>query len=163
MDQEHQAPERAVRGRPTKYRPEYVYQATKLCALGATDRDLADFFGVAINAIWRWSTKYPEFRSALKSSKESADERVERSLYQKACGYTFDAVKIFMPASHNEPVYAKYREHVPPDTTACIFWLKNRQPNQWRERVQQEHVGPDGGAIVHRIERAIIDPAHVAN
>src|SRR5262249_21754901 len=61
------------------------------------------------------------------------DNRVERSLYQRATGYTFDAVKIFLPKDSTVPVYAPYREHCPPDVTACIFWLKNRQSEEWRD------------------------------
>lgn len=76
-----------------------------------------------------------------------ADDRVERSLYQRAVGYQADAVKIFMPAGAAEPVYAPYRENVQPDTTAAIFWLKNRRKEQWRDVTRQEQTGPDGGPI----------------
>jgi hypothetical protein len=144
--------------RPSKYRPEYVEQAQKLCALGATDNDVAEFFGVQARTIYRWQNEHPEFCQSLKVGKEEADTRVVRSLYHRANGYTFDAVKIFMPASHSEPVYAPYREHVPPDVTACIFWLKNRRPDLWRDKVDHAHGGADGGAIVHKIVREIIRP-----
>lgn len=128
-------------GRPPIYDASYVKQAVKLCALGATDVDLADFFGVDVRTIYRWKLDHDEFCQALKSGKEAADERVERSLYHKAVGYTHDAVKIFMPAGAASPVYAPYREHVPPDTTAGIFWLKNRRPDTWRDKSIQEHSG----------------------
>jgi hypothetical protein len=49
-------------------------------------------------------------------------------------------VKIFMPANRSKTVYAKYIEHVPPDTTAAIFWLNNRDPQHWRDSQQLEHV-----------------------
>jgi hypothetical protein len=61
-------------------------------------------------------------------------------LYQRAVGYHYDAVKIFMPAGATKPIYAPYVEHVPPDTTAAIFWLKNRDPAHWRDAWQLEHV-----------------------
>ncbi len=127
--------------RPSKYKPEFVGQATKLCGLGATDADLAGFFGVTTVTIWRWQGEHPEFCSALKVGKAAADERVERSLYHRANGYTFRAVKIFMPAGATSPVYAEYDEHTPPDTTAAIFWLKNRRPGQWRDKREVEHSG----------------------
>jgi hypothetical protein len=63
-----------------------------------------------------------------------------RSLYTRAVGYNYEAVKIFMPANRAKPVYAKYIEHVPPDVTAAIFWLKNRDPQHWRDSQQLEHV-----------------------
>lgn len=131
-------------GRPSKFDPAFVEQARKLCQLGATDVDLADFFEVSINTIGNWKTSRPEFLGALKRGKEAADDRVESSLYQKAVGYTFDAVKIFMPAGAAGPVYAPYREHVPPDTTAAIFWLKNRRAEEWRDKHDHEHSGKDG-------------------
>lgn len=134
--------------RPSSYKPEFAEQAGKLCSLGATDEDLADFFKVHIRTISNWKGQYREFLQALKVGKDEADDRVERSLYQRANGYTSDAVKIFMPAGASKPVYAPYREHVPPDTTAMIFWLKNRRPDLWRDRVQNEHTGKDGGPII---------------
>lgn len=119
-------------GRPPKYKPEFAKQAEKLCALGATDADLADFFEVTTSTIWRWSSRYDEFCSALKSGKDAADDRVERSLYQRAIGFEYDAVKIMQ--YEGSPVIVPYREKVAPDTTACIFWLKNRRRDQWRDR-----------------------------
>lgn len=138
-------------GRPTEYKPEYAEQAEKLCKLGATDAELADFFGVSDRTIYRWQSKHDEFCQALKAGKDVADERVERSLYHKAVGYTFEAVKIFMPASAPAPVYAPYREHVPPDTTAMIFWLKNRRSDQWRDK--HEFGGAGGGPLQVEIVR----------
>ncbi len=126
-------------GRPTLYDDTYPKQAAKLCALGATDQELADFFEVAVSTLFLWKHTHPEFSEAIKVSKQAADERVRRSLYQRAVGYEQDEVKIFFPASHNEPVYAPYRAKIPPDTTAAIFWLKNRDPEQWRDKI--EHVG----------------------
>jgi hypothetical protein len=134
-------------GRPTAYRAEYATQAGKLCKLGATDADLAAFFEVSLRTIANWKSQHEEFLHALKLGKEEADARVERSLFHKAVGYEQEAVKIFMPAGAAEPVYAPYTERVAPDTTAAIFWLKNRRPDLWRDRSQIEHTGKDGGPI----------------
>lgn len=134
-------------GRPSAYRPEFVTQAEKLCALGATDIEIADFFEVNVSTIYRWKNEHPDFCDAIKVAKTIADDRVERSLFQKATGYEQDEVKIFMPSNAAAPVYAPFRAKVAPDTTACIFWLKNRQPEKWRDRVQQEISGPDGQAL----------------
>lgn len=119
-------------GRPTKYKDEYAAQAEKLCKLGATDADLADFFEVNTTTIWRWRSQHEEFCNALKVGKDFADETVVRSLYQKAVGYTFASEKIFQ--HQGEVVRAEISEHVPPSDTAAIFWLKNRRPNDWRDK-----------------------------
>lgn len=130
------------RGRPSGYKPELAKQAEKLCKLGATDIELADFFGVSDRTICRWQSEFPDFCQALKAGKESADERVERSLYHKAVGYSFDSEKIFQ--FQGQIVRAKSREHVPPDATSMIFWLKNRRREQWRDRQDHEHSGAIG-------------------
>lgn len=130
-----------IGGRPSKYQPEYAEQAAKLCALGATDTDLADFFKVTVRTIHNWKAQHPTFFHSIKTAKEIADEKVERSLYQRAVGYQQDAVKIFMPAGADKPVYAPYRENVEPDTTAAIFWLKNRKKDEWADRQVNEQTG----------------------
>lgn len=126
-------------GRPSLYKPEYAEQAAKLCKLGATDVDLADFFGVSTRTVERWKTSKEDFCRAITMAKDEADDAVERSLYHRARGYEQEAVKIFMPAGAAKPVYAKYREKVAPDTGAAIFWLKNRRRDKWRDRTEQEH------------------------
>ena len=132
-------------GRPSSFKPEYVKQAKKLCALGLTDGELAKFFDVHVGTIYRWQAKFPDFCDALKVGKAPADDRVERSLYHKAVGYTFESEKIFN--YQGEVVRAKTIEHVPPDTTAAIFWLKNRRKEDWRDKHDHTMSGPDGGPI----------------
>jgi hypothetical protein len=119
-------------GRPTKFDPSFVQQAEKLAKLGATDREVADFFEIDEATVYRWKHSHPDFCEALKVGKETADARVEQSLYRRALGYSHDAVKIMTVDQqvHVEP----YVEHYPPDTTAAIFWLKNRRPQEWRDK-----------------------------
>lgn len=124
-----------MKGRPTDYRDEYVEQARKLAQLGATEVEVADFFDVNVRTIQRWKNTHEDFCLALKVGKEAADERVVKSLYHRAVGYEQEEVKIFMPAGASEPVYAPYTAKITPDTTAAIFWLKNRRPAEWRDKV----------------------------
>lgn len=133
-------------GRPTKYDPAFVEQARKLAALGATDREAAEFFEVNEATLHRWKHEHPEFCESLKVGKEAADARVEQSLYRRALGYSHDAVKIAINAS-GEVTEAPFTEHFPPDTTAAIFWLKNRDPKRWRDVKAVEASGPGGGPI----------------
>ncbi len=114
--------EPATVGRPSKFKPEYVEQARKLTQLGATDREVAEFFNVSEQTLNTWKHVHPEFLVSLKLGKETADRRVEQSLYRRAVGYSYDAEKIF--TYEGQPVRVPYVEHVPPDTTACIFWLR---------------------------------------
>lgn len=144
-------------GRPTKYKPEFAKQAVPLCEHGFTDQELADFFEVNIATLYRWKAAHPEFRDAIKNAGEIADDRVERSLYQKAIGYEQDAVKVFMPAGASDPVYAPIRERVAADTTAAIFWLKNRRKEQWRDTSRQEQTGPDGGPVKQEVNHIGLD------
>jgi hypothetical protein len=124
-------------GRPTLFLPEYEAVARKLCLLGATDKDLAEAFRVTEQTINNWKLAHPGFFESLKTAKSELDEQVEQSLFQRAMGYSHEAVKILTVASHVEQI--PYTEHYAPDTTACIFWLKNRQPDQWRDRHEVDH------------------------
>ena len=133
-------------GRPSKYKPEFAEQALKLCEMGATDYELADFFKVDVVTIHRWRHSKPEFCKAVISGKENSDERVERSLYHRAVGYTFVSEKIFQ--YQGEVVRAKTVEHVPPDPGAAMNWLKNRRADTWREKQEIEVSG-----TVHLAER----------
>jgi len=128
-------------GRPTDYRPEFIAQAKILCEAGATDADLADEFGVTVPTIRNWMFKYPEFFAAIKLNKPVADAQVERSLYERATGYSRECVRQQYDAKAGEWVETTYIEHVPPDATAMIFWLKNRNPKEWRDKVDHELSG----------------------
>lgn len=121
-------------GRPTDYKDDYARQVLKLAELGATDQEIADFFEVDVRTIYRWKHAHPEFCQSLKAGKDVPDDRVERSLYQRAIGYEQDEVKIFMPSGAETPIYAPYRAKVAPDVTAAIFWLKNRRGDEWRDK-----------------------------
>lgn len=137
----------AGRGRPSDYKPEYAKQAEKLAQLGATDQEVASFFDVDVRTVYRWKHDHDDFCHALKVGKEIADDRVERSLYQKAIGYEQQDVKIFMPANAEEPVYAPFVAKISPDTTAAIFWLKNRRSQEWRDKRETELTGAEGGPL----------------
>lgn len=127
-------------GRPSSYKPEYVEQAQKLCRLGATDAELADFFNVHVATLNRWKHEHPDFCASIKTGKDELDERVERSLYHRAVGYTFETEKVFQ--FQGQIVRTPTKEHVPPDTTAAIFWLKNRRSQDWRDVHKHEHGQP---------------------
>lgn len=120
-------------GRHSLYKSEYCEQAKKLCLLGATDKNLAYFFNICEATLNVWKIKYPEFMESLKSGKEIADSNVASSLYLRAIGYKHkeDDIRV----CGKEIVVTPTIKHYPPDTVACIFWLKNRRPDLWRDKV----------------------------
>ena len=126
----------ARRGRPTDYNPEYAELARKFCLLGATNDDLARMFEVPGSAIDNWITGIPEFAAAVRAGREVADATVAERLYARAIGYSHPAVKIFQ--SGGEPVEVPYTEHYPPDVQACLFWLRNRRRQDWRDKIEPE-------------------------
>jgi len=145
-------------GRPSKFKPEFVEQAQKLAQLGATDREIADFFKVAESTLSLWKIERPEFSEALKVGKGAADDRVEQSLYRRALGYSHDDTHF--SAYEGVITATPYVKHHPPDTTAAIFWLKNRRKDEWRDIKAVEASGPNGGPIpVSRVERTIVRPS----
>lgn len=125
-------------GRPSKVDGIDSKQITMLAQHGFTNNEIALYFSVNISTVYEWQKK-KWFSDALKKGKEVADERVERSLYERACGYTHPEEKIF--CSEGVVVRAETVRHYPPDVTAQIFWLKNRVPEKWRDRSEVEHSG----------------------
>jgi hypothetical protein len=148
-------------GRPTDYRDEYAEQARKLCLLGATDVELAEFFGTSEVTLNAWKHAHPEFLKSITRGKIIADAEVAEKLYHRARGYSHEAVKIFMPAGASEPVYAPYTERFPPDTQAASIWLRNRQPRLWREKSEVVMTGSNGGPIQNETKLSI-DPVEAS-
>lgn len=132
------------RGRPSKFDAVMCVQVEKLCKLGAKDEEIADFFGVSEQTLNTWKKAHPEFLESIKRGKVIADAEVASKLFHRATGYEHEAVKIFN--DQGTPLVVPYTEHYPPDTTAAIFWLKNRRKN-WGDKTQHELTGKDGGPI----------------
>lgn len=132
-------------GRPTSYKEEYAELAFNYCLLGATDSELATFFDVSEQTINSWKEKQPKFLESLKKGKDQADARVASSLFNRALGYSHPDTKF---ATHEGMITdeKEYTKHIPPDTTACIFWLKNRQKSKWRDKQEVDHT-TDGEQI----------------
>lgn len=129
----------AEKGRKSTYKPEFAELALNYCLLGATDEDLARHFGVNRKTISHWKHTIPAFGNILKLGREEADARVAKSLYTKACGYQQKVEKAFQ--YRGEPVIVSVTENVAPDTGAAMAWLKNRQPDKWRDRRDIEITG----------------------
>ena len=126
---------RAV-GRPSRYKPEYADQALKLCMLGLIDKEMAAFFGVSEQTLNTWKKRHPEFLESLKGGKTLADAGVAAKLFHRACGYEHPEVHI--SNYQGQITITDIIKHYPPDTTAAIFWLKNRQRGLWRDKPEAE-------------------------
>lgn len=129
-------------GRPSLYKPEFAELARKFCCLGATDADLARFLEVSEATINTWKLEHPEFLESIKAGKAQADAEVASKLFHRATGYEHpedDIRTVSMgDGAGSEIVITPTVKHYPPDTTAAIFWLKNRRPDLWRDKVHQE-------------------------
>lgn len=138
----NEAPQKHAGGRPPDYKDEFNDLAYKFCLLGATDCDLATFFDVTEKTINAWKTEHPEFCESLRRGKEQADANVAQSLYHRALGYSHPEDKIF---NHNgTEMIVPTTKHYPPDSTAAIFWLKNRNSAKWRDKQEVDHTSTDG-------------------
>jgi hypothetical protein len=102
---------------PSKYRADFhPFTVVYMARTGMIDVDMAEAFGVAESTIQKWKQDHPPFAKAITKGKEDPDAQVEASLFQRANGYT-----------HED-------KHYPPDVVACIFWLKNRRQDRWRDK-----------------------------
>jgi len=128
-------------GRPSQYKDHYPELAYKYCRNhGFTNVELAELFKICTATLWSWQQKHPEFLSAIKKGKEKYDsEVVERGLRRRAVGYqyyedTYQTSRTTDPETGQGKLILKKRilKSMAPDPTSMIFWLKNRQPQEWR-------------------------------
>lgn len=135
-------------GRPPKYHPGFVHIAATTAVIGATLPQLADIFGVWGQTLHDWCDQYPEFHAAIEKGRTLPDDMVEMSLFRRAMGYSHRSEKIFQ--YEGEIIRAETVEHYPPDTGAMAFWLKNRRPDKWRDRIDAPGATPEEAARVMR-------------
>ena len=117
-------------GRKSTYKKENDEQAAFLAKLGAIDKDLAEFFKVSEVTINTWKNKHPSFLEALTAGKLSANAQVKKALFQRALGYSHPETKFF--CYEGVILSEETTKHYPPEVAACIFWLCNREPDNWR-------------------------------
>lgn len=138
-------PKKKKRGQPTKFSEAMMQKLLSFAVVGKHDRDMAALVGVTQRTIDNWKKNHPDFFQSLKKAKAIADESVEASLYERAKGFRVKAVKFLVV--NGEIRREEYEEVYPPDTTAAIFWLKNRQRTKWRDVSGREFSGSNGGPI----------------
>lgn len=163
-------------GRPTDYRPEFCEQAEKWSWLGATNEKMAEFLKVTTSTFKLWMATYPDFSAAVKKGREDADAAVVKSLYQRANGYTVtevteDHTKVkpvdgsvsvdeegeLAQEIEYKPIVRVTKKHIAADPASMIFWLRNRKPQEWREKKELD-VNVSGSIIFKFDEDTTNDP-----
>lgn len=133
----------AKRGRPSLLSDEAIKDIMKeLYTVGKTDQEVANILRIDESQITRWKQKDPDFYMSIKDWKVEADKVVEQSLYKSAKGFNRTVEKIDKDGCIHE-----ITEEQPPNPTSMIFWLKNRQPKQWRDKQEVEHSGDINVAV----------------
>src|SRR6516164_9273013 len=112
---------RGGKGPPPKYHSKYAKIAALAYKSGHIDQEVAELLGISVVTLHKWNLKHHEFGEARKTGKAPANERVIVSLNHRALGFSRNG------------------KYFPPDVTACIWWLKNRLPTEWRDRREEHH------------------------
>lgn len=166
-------------GRPSKYLPKLNKQAESLCRLGATDKEIAEFFGIAESTFYEWKEAYPKFAEAIKRGKLPADMAVVNSLHKRATGYKYKEVTyektgtfaVLDAEADSETTKEIFRKKVvvkeiPPDTIAGIYWMNNRRSNvekggqRWANKQEIDHTSK--GDKVGTVPLVVIQNPHEA-
>lgn len=145
----------AERGKYIRFTDKVREIIKTLARKGFTDVEMSEIVGITERTFNNWKTKNADFFQSLKEWKEKPDKEVERSLFERAMGYEHPEDKIFNHAG--EPLVVPTIKHYPPDTTAIIFWLKNRQPDKWRDVKAMQHEGEINMKhdLSNRLEKAL--------
>jgi len=147
-------------GRPTKYSEAYNQQVYKLCLLGATDVEIADFFEVCEKTINNWKDEHPEFLQSIKKGKTAADMDVAFSLYETTKDREVTEVKAIKckEVSYNNEGKRVEKETVklvpetriiPADYRSQSLWLRNRQSAKWKDKQEVDHT--TNGASINNV------------
>jgi hypothetical protein len=119
--------------------------ARALCLAGHTDEECFKYLQISKQTYYNWQKAHPEFREAVLKGKAPVDDDVESALLKRALGYQDESTEIIGTDDGDGGIKAKRvrktRRLVPPDTVACIFWLKNRRPEKWLDEQHFKHSG----------------------
>lgn len=128
-------------GRPTLKNDQTISKTLELARLGKTNAQIAEIIGVAESTVKRWMSLDFEFSTAVKLLKQEADELIEASLFKSALGYERRMKKEVVSREGIQEI--EEATYYPPNPTSMIFWLKNRQPKQWKDRVELQTESKD--------------------
>ncbi len=128
-------------GRRGKYSSDIPAKVKTWCEEGKTEKEICKKLNVGHSAFGEWKNKYPELMDALKQGKKKPDDEVENSLFKRATGYEYEEVTTSVQSKGGEQYteVKKVKKSIPPDTLACIYWLKNRRPDKWKDKQEIDH------------------------
>lgn len=132
-------------GRPSLYRPDILDNVRAMVRAGMTREDLAKNLGISIATLCEWSNRYPEFATAIYKERYIADTNVASALYLRAMGQATKTIRKVVTREDGQQEVHETIETLPPDAQAARYWLNNRAPKQWRDRI--EVTGADGQAL----------------
>ena len=124
-------------GAPTKFTEEMVERIEIVATAGLTDKQMAKILGISESTLNNWKNKHAGFLESIKDWKDVADKEMEVALFHRGKGYSHPEDKIFIV--NGEPLVVPTTKHYPPDTAAAFIWLKNRKPNEWRDKIDHDH------------------------
>lgn len=135
--------------------PEGLTLITGWARDGLSEEQIAHNMGISRSTLAEWKKKHSDISDTLKKGKEVADIEVENALYKRAVGYTYNETtkeaRINPETNKTELVTTKVvTKQVAPDTGAAAFWLKNRRPDNWRDKVQE-----DNNATLDRLDNIL--------
>lgn len=147
--------------RPTKYNESFPKEAEKLAEKGLKNKEIAEQLGIAKSTFYDYKKKFSEFPDSIKKGKKASIKPVENSMYARARGYDYEEqvteVRISEDGTQHLTVVKTTKKHMPPDTIAGIFILKNLDPENWRDGKNIELTDKDGALLAPKpIEITII-------
>lgn len=155
-----QAPQKKSNaGRKSKYHEDFPLLAQDFARRGMIDKEICKKLGISQESFYLYLRKYPEFSEALKEGKKPVDVEVENALLKRALGFSYEEVHAeFRPQDKDDVkakpiVVKKITKMVVPDTTACIFWEKNRRPGLWKDKHNLDVSGSVNLKVISAVPR----------
>jgi hypothetical protein len=150
----------AYRGRPTEYDEKLTPKlAEALAKQGLTNEELAEELGISIRTFYQWKEVYPDFSHSVKAGGSPINDRVKNALLRRALGYDLVLKKEVVVMGSLQT--AEYDVHIEPDVGAALQWLKNRVPDEWRDKQPETQSETGGLRIV--LENKTDDPMFMSN
>lgn len=147
-----------------KYDENFPLLAQDYARQGLIDTEIAAKLGIGTTVYYEYQNIHPEFADAIKAGKRPVDVEVENALLKRALGFEYEEVSVeYKPKGKDleeegkpkrPTLVRKIKKFVVPDTTACIFWSKNRRPGLWRDKHDLELSGGVSIRVVSAVPRS---------